>query len=221
MCGRYKISTPGDELWETFDVHGNDMPPLVPRWNVAPTQLIPVIRRPHQGELLRWGIQGPNPKAGGINVRVESLAAPMYREAIRQRRCLILADGYYEWRVVSAPGAKKLVKQPYLVQRIDHEPFAFAGIWQEQVTPDGELIPAVAILTTVPHGAAAEVHDRMPLILPMASTSQWLDPNARYKDLLEPDWQSLQIVPVSPLVNSPKNEGEAVAEPVAAVPPVE
>ena len=86
MCGRYKLSTPGDELWEHFDLHGEQLP-LVPRYNIAPTQPIAVIRVPHTLELVRWGLPMTNPKAGGFNVRVESLAAPMYREAIRQRRC--------------------------------------------------------------------------------------------------------------------------------------
>ncbi len=92
------------------------------------------------------------PSAGGFNVRVESLAAPMYREAIRQRRCLILADGFYEWR------AEAKHKQPFLLQRSDRRPFAFGGIWAEMLLPNGELVPSAAILTTSPRGVAAEVH---------------------------------------------------------------
>src|ERR1041384_7188123 len=153
MCGRYKLSTPGDELWEHFDLHGEQLP-LVPRYNIAPTQPIAVIREPHLLELLRWGLPSATPKAGDlppsgtakrVNVRVESLSAPVYREAIRQRRCLILADGFYEWR--AAQGKQK---QPFLLQRADRQPFAFAGIWQEMRLPNGELAPAAAILTTTP-----------------------------------------------------------------------
>lgn len=216
MCGRYKLSTPGDELWEHFDLHGEQLP-LVPRYNIAPTQPIAVIRDPHLLELLRWGLPMANPRAGGVppsgiamrvNVRVESLAAPMYREAIRKRRCLILADGFYEWRVEGKH------KQPFLLQRGDRQPFAFAGIWAEMLLPNGELVPAAAILTTTPRGVAAQVHDRMPVVLPAEFQSRWLDPDARYKELLQPDADTLQLIPVSSLVNSAKNDDARVIEPI-------
>jgi len=203
MCGRYKLSTPGDELWETFDLHGDQLP-LVPRFNIAPTQPIAVIREPHKLELLRWGLTLPNPRAGGFNVRVESLNAPFYRDSIHGRRCLILADGFYEWKVIGDPGAKKPLKQPYLIRRPDGKPFAFAGIWDNARTKTGEM-PAAAILTTTPHGVAGEVHDRMPVILPADARMAWLNPAVRYRELLEPD-ATLQLVPVSTLVNSVKNE---------------
>jgi len=201
------LSTPGDELWEHFDLHGEQLP-LVPRYNIAPTQPIAVLRRPHTLELLRWGLPLANPKAGGFNVRVESLAAPMYREAIRQRRCLILADGFYEWR------AEGKHKQPFLLQRRDRQPFAFAGIWADMTLSTGELIPSAAILTTTPRGVAAQVHDRMPVILPTEFQSRWLDPDARYKELLQPDADALQLIPVSSLVNSVKNDDARVIEPI-------
>ena len=204
MCGRYKLSTPGDELWETFDLHGEQLP-LVPRFNIAPTQPIAVIREPHKLELLRWGLTLPNPRAGGFNVRVESLNAPFYRDAIRGRRCLILADGFYEWKVIGDPEAKKPTKQPYLIRRPDAKPFAFAGMWDNAHMKNGEILPACAILTTTPRGVAGEVHDRMPVILPQAFRGTWLDPRASYGELLEPD-ADLELVPVSTLVNSVKNE---------------
>ncbi len=209
MCGRYKVSTPGDELWESFDVHGDDMPPLVPRFNVAPTDSVPVIRSPHRGELLRWGIKLPNPKAGGFNVRVESLGAPFYRDSIRGRRCLILADGFYEWKALVE------AKQPYLIQRGDRRPFAFAGIWDTVKLKSGEIVEACAILTTTPRGVVPQVHDRMPVILRPEAYAQWLDPQARYKDLLEPDAESLELCKVSSLVNSVKNDDARLLEPIA------
>jgi putative SOS response-associated peptidase YedK len=212
MCGRYKISTPGDELWESFDIHG-DAPELVPRFNVAPTDPIAIIRTPHKLEMLRWGIKIPNPRAGGFNVRVESLGAPFYRDSIQGRCCLILADGYYEWKVVGDPNAKKPAKQPFLVKRHDGKPFAFAGMW-DKVVVKGETVEAATILTTVPRGVAAEVHDRMPVILPPESYAKWIDPAARYRDLLEPDADTLELVPVSTAVNSVKNDGPECAEPV-------
>jgi len=207
MCGRYKLSTPGDELWEHFDLHGEQLP-LVPRFNIAPTQPIAVMRAPHTLELVRWGLPMANPKAGGFNVRVESLAAPMYREAIRTRRCLILADGFYEWQAVGKH------KQPYLLQRGDRRPFAFAGIWSEQLLPNGELTRAAAILTTTPRGVAAQVHDRMPVVLLPEVQNRWLDPSARYKELLQPDADPLELVPISNLVNSAKNDDPRLIEPI-------
>jgi putative SOS response-associated peptidase YedK len=207
MCGRYKLSTPGDELWEHFDIHGEQLP-LVPRFNIAPTQPIAVMRAPHTLEFMRWGLAMASPKSGGFNVRVESLAAPRYREGIRQRRCLILADGFYEWR------AENKHKQPFLLQRSDRQPFAFAGIWAETPLPNGERKPSAAILTTAPRGVAAEVHDRMPVILHAELQSRWLDPSARYKELLEPDAYALELVPVSTLVNSSKNDDARLIEPI-------
>jgi putative SOS response-associated peptidase YedK len=149
MCGRYKLSTPGDELWESFDLHGDQIKlQLVPHYNVAPTQLIAIVRTPHQLEFLRWGIRIPNPKAGGFNVRVESLGAPFYRDSIQGRRCLILADGFYEWRVEGEGKAAK--KQPFLITRQDGAPFAFAGMWDKVKIKSGEVVDAATILTTTP-----------------------------------------------------------------------
>jgi putative SOS response-associated peptidase YedK len=207
MCGRYKLTATGERLWESFDLHGEPLE-LPPHFNIAPTQPIAVIRTPHQLEFVRWGLRSSNPKAGGFNVRVESLAAPTYRESIRERRCLILADGFYEWQ----GQAKK--KQPFLIQRHDHEPFAFAGIWDHAVLPNGEVVDACAILTSTPRGVAAQVHDRMPVILSPGARAAWLDAAARYRDLLEPDVQGLELVPVSALVNSAANDDARCVEPV-------
>ncbi|MEO6603527.1 MAG: SOS response-associated peptidase [Polyangiaceae bacterium] len=210
MCGRYKVSTPGDELWETFDVHGDNMPPLVARYNVAPTDRVPVIRSLHHGELLRWGIKLPNPKAAGFNVRVESLGAPFYRDSIQGRRCLILADGFYEWKALVE------AKQPYLIQRQDKKPFAFAGLWDKVTLRNGETVDACAILTTTPRGVMPQVHDRMPVILRPEHYEAWLDPKSPYKALVEPDADELELIKVSPLVNSVKNDGPELIKPVSA-----
>jgi putative SOS response-associated peptidase YedK len=209
VCGRYKLSAKSEAVYEHFDIHG-DMPELVPHWNIAPTQQIAIIRTPHQLEFVRWGLKLPNPKAGGFNVRVESLGAPFYRESIHKRRCLIIADGFYEWKVLASDGGKKPVKQPYLIRRSDGAPFAFAGMWDNALLPSGELVPAAAILTTTPRGVAGEVHDRMPVILPAAARGMWLDPSSRYQELLEPD-ADLELVPVSSLVNSVKNDAAECA----------
>jgi putative SOS response-associated peptidase YedK len=213
MCGRYKLSAKYESVWEHFDIHGEIPFEFVPRYNIAPTQPVPIIRTPHQLELIRWGLTLPNPRAGGFNVRVESLGAPMYQDSIRRRRCLIIADGFYEWKLVGDPDAKKALKQPYLIQRANAEPFAFAGIWNDALLPNGEMIPACAILTTTPRGVAGQVHDRMPVILPRDAQAAWLDPASRYKALLEPD-AALELIPVSTLVNSAKNELAGCAEPL-------
>jgi putative SOS response-associated peptidase YedK len=214
MCGRYKLSTPGDELWESFDLHGDQIKlQLVPRYNVAPTQPIAIIRAPHTLEFLRWGIRIPNPKAGGFNVRVESLGAPFYRDSIQGRRCLILADGFYEWRVEGEGKAAK--KQPFLIKRQDGAPFAFAGMWDKVKVKSGEIVDAATILTTTPRGVAAQIHDRMPVILPPQSYAQWIDPASRYRNLLEPNAEALELVPVSSAVNNVKNDGPGCAERVS------
>lgn len=206
MCGRYKLSEKTGSVYEFFDIHGDPIE-LPAHFNIAPTQDVAVIRKPHELELLRWGIKVPNPKAGGFNVRVESLGAPFYRDSIRGRRCLIIADGFYEWKALVE------AKKPYLIQRRDHQLFAFAGMW-DQVKVKGAFVDACTILTTKPRGVIAEVHDRMPVILPPERFDAWLDPDARYKDLLEPDADELELVPVSSHVNDYKNDDPRCAEPL-------
>ena len=208
MCGRYKLSAKYESVWEHFDIHGEVPFEFVPRFNIAPTQPVPIVRVPHKLEFVRWGIRSPNPKAGGFNVRVESLGAPFYRDSIRGRRCLVLADAFYEWKVLVE------TKKPYLIKRHDGAPFAFAGMWDKIMLKTGETVDACTILTTTPRGAAAEVHDRMPVILPSDAHRKWLDPSSRYRDLLEPDAATLELVEVSTLVNSVKNDDPRLAEPV-------
>jgi putative SOS response-associated peptidase YedK len=211
MCGRYKLSEKTGSLYEVFDIHGDDIK-LPLRWNVAPTDQIAVIRAPHKLEQMRWGIKIPNRRAGGFNVRVESLGAPFYRDSIHGRRCLIIADGFYEWKVTGEGKATK--KQPFLIKRKDGAPFAFAGMW-DKVQIKGESVDAATILTTTPRGIAAEVHERMPVILPRDVWAKWIDPASRYRDLLEPDADTLELVPVSTLVNNVKNDSPECAKRVA------
>jgi len=211
MCGRYKLSAKAGSLFEFFDIHGEIPFEFVPRYNIAPTQPVPIIRTPHHVELVRWGIRIPNPRAGGFNVRVESLGAPFYRDSIRGRRCLVLADAFYEWKVLVE------AKKPYLIKRHDGAPFAFAGMWDKIVLKTGETVDACTILTTSPRGVAAEVHDRMPVILQPDAYAKWLEPSSRYRDLLEPDAATLELVEVSTLVNSVKNDDSRLAEPLTRV----
>jgi putative SOS response-associated peptidase YedK len=206
MCGRYKLSAKHESVWEHFDIHGEIPFEFVPRYNIAPTQPIAIVREPHRLEQVRWGLKLPNPRAGGFNVRVESLGAPFYRDSIDGRRCLIIADAFYEWKVIGDPAAKKPLKQPYMIKRHDGEPFAFAGIWDRAKMPNGAFMDCAAILTTTPRGVAAQVHDRMPVILPADAHNAWINRAVRWRDLLEPDADTLELVAVSSLVNSVKNE---------------
>ncbi len=143
-------------------------------------------------------------------MRVESLAAPSYRSSIRERRCLIIADGFYEWKpLVEA-------KKPYLIQRRDGQPFAFAGLWDSALMKDGQHVDACAILTTAVRGVVASVHQRMPVILPVDAYAAWLDPASTYRSLLESDVEGLELVPISSRVNSTKNDDARLIEPLPA-----
>jgi putative SOS response-associated peptidase YedK len=205
MCGRATLSTPPEDLQELFDLH--EMPSLTPRFNIAPTQPIAVIRQPHRLELLRWGL--PSAAHGGINARVETVArAPAYRSSFRARRCLVIVDGFYEWR------SEGKTKRPFLIRRPDKRPFALAGIWESAVSRDGEVIDACAVITMQAAGAVAELHDRMPVILPPTSYASWLDANfGDAVGLMAPPRTELVLQAVSQLVNSPANDDARCIEP--------
>ena len=205
MCGRAILTTSPEDLREFFDLH--EMPELIPRFNIAPTQPVAVIRQPHRLELLRWGL--PSAPGGGINVRAETVArAPAYRSSFRTRRCLVIVDGFYEWK------REGKNKQPFLIQRPDKKPFALAGIWDSSVSSVGEVIESCAIITRNAAGPVAELHDRMPVILPPRSYASWLDANSlNAVQLLVPQETELLLKAVSPLVNNPANDDARCLEP--------
>jgi putative SOS response-associated peptidase YedK len=214
MCGRTTLTTSADDLREFFDLE--QQPELPPRYNIAPTQAIAVIREPHRLELLRWGLVLPGGRrhgAQGINARVETVArAPAYRESFRKRRCLVVVDGYFEW--------KKLEKarQPFLIRREDRKPLALAGIWEHTVTDDGEVVDCCAIITGGASGVVAPLHDRMPLVVPREGYDRWLSQDARTDELIRliaPDASALVAYPVSTAVNSPANDDARCLEPAA------
>ena len=156
-----------------------------------------------------------------INARAETVAdRPSFRAAFRRRRCLVPADGYYEWKKT---GPRQ--KQPYLVRPPAGGVLAFAGLWERWCGPDGEELESATIITTPPVPAIRELHDRMPLILPAERWAAWLDPAledpARLAPLLAPDPElRLEFAPVSPRVNDPRNEGpENIAPPESGAPP--
>jgi putative SOS response-associated peptidase YedK len=204
MCGRTTLVTPGPDLARAFGL--DEVPELPLRYNVAPSQPIAVIRQPRRLELLRWGLLLPEAslRGPGINVRVETVArAPAYRDAFRQRRCLVIVDGFYEWQ------RREKVRQPFAIRRADRRPFALAGIWTQGVTSDGEVVDCCAIITGPATGVVAPLHDRMPLIVPPTAQATWLAPGTRASelfDLMTPDATALETYPVSPLVNSPQND---------------
>lgn len=230
MCGRFTLTTSPDELQAAFD--WLKMPPEMtdaqgggplPRYNIAPTQPVAVV--PNDGfnrlDYFTWGLvpswaKDPNIGSRMINARAETLAEkPSFRNAFKRRRCLILADGFYEWQVI--PRQKS--KQPMYITLEDHRPFAFGGLWEIWKSPDGSEIYSCTIITTEPNPLMATIHNRMPLILPPETYTQWLNPNEQrpeaLKSLLEPYPASqMAAYPVSSLVNSPANDTPELVEPL-------
>ena len=179
MCGRFSLTTPGELIAETFGLE--EVPELQPRYNIAPTQPVLAVRLPAPAgdrELvpLRWGLLGPglrDPAQGPplINARAETAARkPAFREAFRGRRCLVPADAFYEWR---RSGAQR---QPVRYSLTGGSVFALAGLWGPATLPDTGTLGSCVVLTTEPNALVAEVHDRMPVILPREAWARWLDP---------------------------------------------
>ncbi|MFW6061006.1 MAG: SOS response-associated peptidase, partial [Phycisphaeraceae bacterium] len=181
MCGRYVINSDARKLAEVFDAEV--MVDLAPRYNVAPSQPVPIVRVHRDGpavrriELVRWGLiphWADDPAIGNrlINARAETAAEkPAFRDAFRYRRCLVPADAFYEWKPV-ARGRKR----PYVVRRDDREPMGLAGLWEHWQDADGNELETCVILTAEARGPAAELHERMPVVLERAAWDAWLDP---------------------------------------------
>lgn len=224
MCGRFALYSDPRTLARHFGV---EVPAdLRPRYNVAPTQTIPILRQEGQGRqfaLARWGLIPHWAKAletgySTINARAETVAAkPAYRSAFRYRRAIVPADGYYEWR--SVPGSK--AKQPYFIALRDQEPMAFAGLWERWRSPEGEDLESCSIIVTEANELMRPIHDRMPVILAPAAWAAWLDPNAKdimaLQGLLKPfPAEAMMAWPVSPRVNNPRNDGPQCLEALEA-----
>jgi len=185
---------------------------FIPRYNIAPTQSVIVVNDTGQRQLvqMRWGLipsWAKDPAIGNrmINARAETLTVkPAFRVALRKRRCLILADGFYEWQ------KKEKIKQPMFIRLKSREPFGFAGLWEHWNSPEGEEILTCTIITTEANELLKQVHERMPVILPREKEDEWLDPNAepsRLLELLKPYPSDLmEFYEVSRLVNSPAND---------------
>ena len=219
MCGRYLLTTPVDALAQLFRF--TERPNLGPRYNIAPTQDVPIVRVAREGDrreliMVRWGLVpwwADDPKIGNrlINARAETIErTPAFREAYQRRRCLVPADGFFEWRKAGKQ------RQPLLIRRRDQAPFAFAGLWERWKPPDGGVLRSCTIVTCPPNALVAPIHDRMPVILAQDDHAAWLDPEASGRELLRPcpaEW--LEAIPVNPRVNSPANDDSECLAPVA------
>jgi putative SOS response-associated peptidase YedK len=221
MCGRYTITVLLNELRERFGFE-TSLDSLVPRYNLAPTQDAPVIIAGDGNRVLqrmRWGLipsWADDPKIGNrlINARSETAAEkPSFRAAFRRRRCLVPADGFYEWK--KNPGASK--KTPMRVIVGDGEPFAFAGLWETWKNPGGDPVATFTILTTTPNELLRTIHHRMPVILQRNAEEVWMDAEREDPEELTPLLKpypsgEMRAYPVSTMVNSPANDTPACLE---------
>ncbi len=223
MCGRYRLSR-RKQLVEEYFASRSGAEDWGPRYNIAPTQPVPVIRQhPQQParelSLVRWGLipswaKDASAAVRMINARSETAAAkPAFRDSLKSRRCLIPADGFYEW---SRTGK---TKQPYCFEVNEGELFAFAGIWDRWHHPSGNTLETCSILTTTANPAASAIHDRMPVILDPASYDLWLDPGmtdaGAASELLKPyDARLMRCYPVSTRVNCVANDDDCCSAPV-------
>jgi putative SOS response-associated peptidase YedK len=220
MCGRYTLTFTIDELQAAFPEAVFNFPEIIPRYNVAPSQMIPVVRKGSAGELkvdmVRWGLipsWAKDPTIGSrmINARAETLSErAAYKMAFRSRRCLIPADGFFEWVNVGSPKNRQPI---YFFERSisENRPiFAFAGLWERWHSPSGEDVHSATIITTTPNDLLSKFHDRMPVIIPKENYQAWLNQEAGLGELqvlLKPyPGDKMDSYPVSQMVNSPKND---------------
>lgn len=226
MCGRFVSSTPPDELARQFGAQPPAEALLDPSWNVAPTNDVWAVLETggvRRVEPLHWGLVpfwAKDPGIGNrmINARAETLAEKSaYKQAFKRRRCIIPADGFYEWRKV--PGQK--AKQPYYIHGAEGRPLAFAGLWEVWRSKDDAAteLHSCTIVTGAPNPTVAPIHDRMPVILPESTWDAWLDPEEQDLELLgkllvpaRPEVVTLH--PVSTEVNSVRNKAPHLIDPV-------
>jgi putative SOS response-associated peptidase YedK len=221
MCGRFTLTASGQRLRERFALAAAPED-LAPRYNIAPSQPVLVIpnRRTRQLRPARWGLiphWATDPRIGHrqINARAETLATrPAFRAPFARQRCLIPADGFYEWR------RSGRARTPFHIRPRDGAPIAFAGLWDVWRPKQGEPIASCTIITTNANPLIAPLHDRMPVILPPAAWDAWLDPHERQAAELAPllvpyPEDELETYEVSPLVNSPANEDPGCVAPLA------
>lgn len=211
MCGRFTI--PDEELF--LRSKGLNFRPkgLKARFNVAPSQLVPVLKQSAQEvQMLKWGLvpswsRAPTVGNKMINARAETISEkPSFRSAFKKRRCVILANGFYEWKM---DGSKKI---PYYIFLKNHEPFGFGGLWEHWKSPEGEILETCTIITTEANEFMRPLHHRMPAIIQPTDFSKWLDQPEKeesLKELLRPFSSSaMETYAVSTFVNNPRNDSK-------------
>ncbi|SUS08727.1 putative SOS response-associated peptidase [uncultured Defluviicoccus sp.] len=223
MCGRFSQLRAWSELVRLYRVTASQTPlKLPPRYNIAPTQDVPVVRRTREGDerelvTMRWGLVpfwARDLKGGAkmINARAETIAErPAFRDAFQRRRCLVAADGFYEWEKTQAG------KQPCRITVADCRPFAFAGLWERWRSSEGEAIESFTIIVTAANEQVRPLHDRMPMMLDVGQFGPWLDGGSGIKQLhalLRPYAGELTIRAVSTRVNSVANDDPGCIEPI-------
>ena len=233
MCGRYTLAIPDPaELRSRFPI--GEAVQVRSRFNVAPGDEVLAVTTDREGrprgELLRWGLIPPwsSPRDGRlkmINARVETVTeSPAFRRAFERFRCLILADGFYEWRAAGQPTARasRPAKQAFHITRSDGQPFAFAGLWSIWRGDEGASIRSCAIITTAANAAVAPLHDRMPVILDRVAEEPWIDPATSVSELetlLEPlSAAKTALRPVGPAVNDARYDGPDCLAPATLTP---
>lgn len=219
MCGRYSLSSNGEALVKEFGV--NDLAAWSPRFNIAPSQAVPVLVR--NGEALEatsfyWGLvpawaKDRKMQSRLINARAESVAEkPSFRSAFRRRRCLVLANGYYEWV------KRNNEKQPYYIHLQSHRPFAFAGLWEKWLDENGTPYLSCSIITCAANERLTALHQRMPVVLPKSTHATWLQSETDRQtliDLLKPAANdAFNAIAVSRFVNAPNHEGPDCIKPL-------
>ena len=224
MCGRITLTTDKDDLQSRFGYVDPSGVLFSPRYNIAPTQTHPIVRVDEDRRVLvmmRWGLVpfwAKDVKSGYtmINAKSETLTEKAsFRTPFKKKRCLVLADGFYEW----THSEKKGAKQPYRFVLKSRDPFAFAGLWDEWISPEGEKLFTFTIITTNANELMKPIHDRMPFILNEKDEGMWLDPQLSDKDklstLLKPyPSNEMEAYKVSTIVNSPKNDTPQCIEPI-------
>jgi putative SOS response-associated peptidase YedK len=227
MCGRYRLSRRKQLIQEYFETTESEHE-WTPRYNIAPTQLVPIIRQNpkepvRELSLARWGLipSWANDSSGAarmINARSETAGTlPAFRDSLKSRRCLIPADGFYEWQRTGK------AKQPYCFAIEEGELFAFAGLWDRWSGATGNTIESCSILTTVPNAVTSAVHDRMPVILDPDCYDLWLDPGMREvtvaSEMLKPyDAQLMRCYPISARINHVANDDAECSQSVEPAP---
>lgn len=214
MCGRYALTSSPTVIAERF--HLLWTPEIAPRYNIAPSQVIPAVRETERGRelaFLKWGLIPSWAKDASIgmkliNARGETLAEkPAFRSAYRQRRCLVPADAFYEWKPVAGR------KQPFCIRMRDEGPFGIAGLWEHWKAPDGQTVESCTIVTIDANALVSELHDRMPLILAPGDYDAWLRAESKELPPAVPA-QEMRYYPVSSLVSNATNDVPACLDPI-------